>query len=217
MNTAISKTSRPHTQYKLADGTRVPGVTTILGVIAKPALIGWANRQGLAGIDTTKYVQQAATAGTIAHYMIECHVTGKEPDLSQYPPDLVSIAENGFIKWLDWEAGQDFKILLSEAAMVSEEHHYGGTIDVYAECRGEKVLIDIKTSDSGIWPEMRHQVAAYRAMLIENGHPVDRVTIVRVGKESTETFATETIDNLDKHFELFLHAKEIYRLQKEIN
>jgi hypothetical protein len=88
---------------------------------------------------------------------------------------------------------------------------------VYAECRGEKVLIDIKTSDSGIWPEMRHQVAAYRAMLIENGHPVDRVTIVRVGKESTETFATETIDNLDKHFELFLHAKEIYRLQKEIN
>ena len=34
--------SAPHTVYKLADGTRVPGVTTILGVLDKPFLMAWA-------------------------------------------------------------------------------------------------------------------------------------------------------------------------------
>jgi hypothetical protein len=42
--------TKQHTIYKLADGSRVPGVTTIVGMKAKPQLIDWANRIGLEGI-----------------------------------------------------------------------------------------------------------------------------------------------------------------------
>ena len=33
---APAKRSKVHTVYRLADGTKVPGVTTVLGVINKP-------------------------------------------------------------------------------------------------------------------------------------------------------------------------------------
>ena len=35
-------TKKPRRQYKDANGKRLPGVTTVLGVLEKPALIGWA-------------------------------------------------------------------------------------------------------------------------------------------------------------------------------
>lgn len=34
----LATKSRPHQTYYLADGTKVPGVTTVLGIIAKPAM-----------------------------------------------------------------------------------------------------------------------------------------------------------------------------------
>ena len=49
--------SKAHQRYKLADGTQVPGVTTITGQLNKPALIIWANRLGLQGIDSTNTKQ----------------------------------------------------------------------------------------------------------------------------------------------------------------
>ena len=53
-----------HTVYTDSLGTRVPGATTIIGILDKPALIKWANNLGLAGIDSTKYElrQPQATA-----------------------------------------------------------------------------------------------------------------------------------------------------------
>jgi hypothetical protein len=128
----------------------------------------------------------------------------------------VNLAENGFIKWLDWVKGKNLKPILSETQMVSELYRYGGTIDIYAELEGALCLIDLKTSDSGIWPEMRHQVAAYRQLLIENCHVVDQVRIVRLGKTEVSDIQVETVQNLDKHFEVFLAAKRIYELQKEL-
>jgi len=209
--------AKAHTQYKTADGIRVPGVTTVLGILAKPALIPWANRLGLQGIDSSKYVDEKADIGTCAHYLIECELKGVKPDLGDFSPNAVSDAENGYLKWLEWTKGQDLKLIGSEIGVVSERYKYGGTVDVFATLNGINTLIDIKTSGSGIWPEMRHQVAAYAMALGETGlQQVDQVIIVRVGRSSEEGFQTEVVGNLDKHFELFLHALAIYRLQKEL-
>ena len=46
-----SNKSKIHTVYKTKDGIRVPGVTTILGELAKPALIHWAWDLGIKNID----------------------------------------------------------------------------------------------------------------------------------------------------------------------
>ena len=55
-----AKGARQHTVYKLASGARVPGVTTVLSVLNKPALVPWANKLGLEGIDVRKYVDALA-------------------------------------------------------------------------------------------------------------------------------------------------------------
>src|SRR5439155_21898181 len=51
---------KAHVRYYTSKGEQVPGVTTILSVLNKPALVSWANRMGLQGIDTHKYVDEAA-------------------------------------------------------------------------------------------------------------------------------------------------------------
>ena len=38
-----SKKSKVHTRYKTKDGKAIPGTTTIVGLLAKPQLIVWAN------------------------------------------------------------------------------------------------------------------------------------------------------------------------------
>lgn len=212
----LNKT-KAHQSYRKSDGTRVPGVTTVLGVLAKPALIAWANRMGLQGIDTRAYVDAKAEVGTCAHYLIECELRGEKPDLSEFAPISVDAAENGYLKFLSWRDGQPgFKWVASELQLVSEEHGYGGTVDILCEIDGKLTLLDIKTSGSGIWPEMKHQVAAYRQLCIENNYPVEQAVIIRVGRDDGEGFETATISDMDKHLDLFLHCLAVYRLQKEL-
>lgn len=212
----IAKKSKQHTVYKTKDGTRVPGVTTVLGVLAKPALIAWANKQGLAGIDTQKYVERAADAGTACHAMIEAHLKGETFDASTYAPDLLGLAENGFLKYLEWEGHHKVEAVQSELALVSEEHKYGGTIDMYCKLDGSLTLVDFKTNSTGVFDEMRHQVVAYRKLLIENGYPVNRIVIIRLGKSDQLDMEAVEVGDWDLHWSMFLACKTIYDLQKAL-
>jgi hypothetical protein len=205
--------TKAHTQYRLKDGTRVPGVTTILGVLNKPALVPWANRLGLQGIDSTKYVDDKAEIGTCAHYLIECDVKGVDPDLSDYSPRTVSLAENGLLKWLDWKPS-DFTLVGSELQLVSEQYRYGGTCDIVCTSQGKTMLVDIKTSGSGVWPEMKHQVCAYEMLLLEHGYIIDEIWILRVGRDDTEGFDAVKVYNWETHRKVFLHCRELYDLIK---
>lgn len=231
------KKTKGHQRYYLKDGTLVPGVTTVLNILNKPALVGWANRLGLQGIDSTKYVDAKAEIGTVAHYLIECYLKGEKPDqdlLDEYPKKAIDQAENGYLKFLYWLQSMEaqhgkFHLVGSEMQLVSEDYGFGGTIDIYGYFAGNSdvvevlpgqwlyVLIDIKTSGSGIWPEMKHQVSAYRKELLENGHRVDKVIICRVGRDEDEGYEAQEVTKLDTHFELFKRCLDIYRLQKLLN
>jgi hypothetical protein len=207
--------TKAHTIYKTEDGKRVPGVTTILGILNKPALVKWANNLGLNGIDSSKYVDDKADIGKCCHYMIECDIKGVDPDLSDYSPNTVTQAENGFLKWLDWKSQHTITDAQSEIALVSEHHRYGGTIDIYALVDGKWTLLDIKTSGSGIYPEMKHQVAGgYRYLLIEHGYPVDECRILRVGRTDDEGFEECVIGNAAAHAEVFMLCRKLYEARK---
>ena len=106
--------SKVHTVYKTGDSIRVPSVTTILGVLSKPALIPWANRLGLQGIDSSKYVDRLATIGTLAHYWIESYLNGEEPNLDQYSPEEKDLASNSVLKFLEWYDGINPKVIATE-------------------------------------------------------------------------------------------------------
>ena len=166
VNATLAKKARQHTVYKTADGVRVPGVTTVLGILAKPALIAWANKMGLAGIDTTKYVNAAADAGKACHAMIEAHLNREVFDESEYDDETLSLAENGYLKYLDWEGQHELTDIHSEMPLVSEAWRFGGTVDLYCKLDGVPTLIDFKTNQSGIYDEMMHQVAGGYHLLL---------------------------------------------------
>ncbi len=205
--------ARAHIRYTLADGTPVPGVTTVLGVLNKPALVPWANRLGLEGIKVSEYVDHLASIGTLAHYLILCHLTQAKPELAEWTAEQVDRAENALISFFEWQKGHDLKPILCEAALVSEAHRYGGTIDCYGLLDGVPALIDFKTSGR-IYPEHLYQVAAYADLLVEHHHPVDQVRILQIGRDPTESFSERVLPTYDKHLALFHHALAIYQLKK---
>jgi hypothetical protein len=214
--TPAFKRNRAHIVYKTADGKRVPGTTTITGLLDKPALVGWANDLGLQGINSRDYVDSMAGVGTLAHAMCVAMLTGDlTEDLDEYAPIEVRLARNSAAKFQVWLDEHEFKPILIEQPLVSEEHRFGGTIDIYGDLDGAPALVDLKTGKA-IYPEMAYQLAAYRQLLIEHGHTVDNVRIVRIGRDESEGFEERIFGNLDKAWQVFWHLRQIYDLRKGV-
>jgi len=209
-----SKKTRAHTRY-MYNGKRVPGVTTIVGVINKPALVQWANKMGLQGIDVRNYVDEKADIGTCAHYMIECDFKGIEPDLSLYSEFVIEQAINSYRKYLEWRKDQMIKPILIEDPLVCAD--YGGTIDAYLELNGRRVLVDIKTCKC-IYGEHKIQVGGgYVNLLMVNEYPVDDVIILRVGRDSGEGFEVHNLYNgVHVYNRAFRCALGLYRALKDV-
>jgi hypothetical protein len=209
-----AKRSKTHQRYYNKAGKLLPGVTTVLSVLAKPALVPWANKLGLAGHDVKDYVDTLALVGTIGHEIIACHNRGINFDPSPYPNELVDKAENCFLSYLSWEKQHKVEPILCEAQLISELYGYGGTIDMLAKVDGAPTLVDYKTGRA-IYPEHIYQVAAYRQLLEENGHFVADVRILQIGRDETEGFSEKVVASTTREWMLFTHALAIYQLQKK--
>ena len=210
-----TKKSRAHTIYKLQDGTKIPGVTTVLGILNKPALVKWANNLGLQGIDSSKYRDEMADIGTLAHKMILDYFNKTETDTTDYSENQIDLAENCLISFWAWEKQHTIEVILAEAQLVSSQYGYGGTIDCYCKLDGEFTLLDFKTGKA-IYPEMFYQLAAYKQLLVEGNHLVGMTRILRIGRDEDEGFEERLVADTTKHFELFKYCLAIYNLQKEL-
>jgi len=202
--------------YKNAAGERVPSVTTALSELSKPALVRWANKLGLQGIDSDKYKNELADIGTLTHYFIVCRLQEIVPDVSEYTPEQVELAQGCFKQYTDWEAKNPIMCVFSEVPFISEKYQYGGTPDLYAVCNKELMLVDFKTSASGIFPEMVYQVAAYRQLLADAGYRTSKAIILRLGRGSNEGADEKIISTqeLDNGFEIFTRCLDIYKLKR---
>ncbi len=210
--TIKNKKNTAHVIYKDAEGKRVPGVTTIVGLLDKPQLRVWANRIGLDGIDLNSYMDDLANVGTLAHAMIQTHFTGEALDLGEYSKNDIDRAENAVISFYNWADSMNIKPLLNEAQLCNGR--FGGTIDMYCDIDGTKCLVDFKTG-SGIYDEMGYQLAGYKKLLESNGHKVDRAMIVRVGRDEQEGFEVKTFTDMSKYEQVFDHLLEIYYLRRK--
>ena len=222
------------------DGKLVPGVTTILQCISKPALIQWSagmasdywlaeikNAQnekrlecfGLedfskihkeAKVAHRKKVQAAADSGSSVHEYAEAFI--KKTELPELDNDEVKRGVEAFHKWLD---AHKVKFMASERRIFSKEHWYAGTCDFVAEIDGEIAVGDFKTS-SGIYPEMRFQVAAYQhAIQEEKGVQFQRREIIRFDKKTGE-FEAKTFRDFALDFSGFKAALDLHRALKAI-
>ena len=232
----------PHQKYFHKDGKQVVGVTTLLGVLGKDALMPWAAKMEREGIlawfaagkqtwDLPKpyfyagHTSKAADLGTIAHARIEAWLHGTTLDPSGLDEALYAAATAPLERFHEWWDGEGLTLVASEEQLVHPELRYGGTIDFVARDRdGKLVLGDIKTTKANRdwpYPTVVAQVAAYRELWEEN-HPIeggiDRVVVVRVGK--TEEDLGQQVWLSEKKLaagrRLFLAAKDAYEAQREL-
>ena len=213
----LKTASRAHTRYYLEDGTLVPGATTITGLLNKPALVAWANKLGLEGIDSSKYVDKAARVGTLIHAMVEAHIINKPLDSSDYTQIEIEKANVGYFKYLDWEKQHTIEPIFNEKALVSEKHKYGGTLDFYCKLDGKYTLIDFK-SCKGIYDEQFCQVSGYGNLLREQKNKVEQVLILRIGRSEDEGFEEKYIQPKEEklYFKIFKSLLQVYYTKKEL-
>ena len=210
--------TKAHIRYKLADKkTIVPGVTTVLGLRAKPQLVPWANKLGLDGIDVKSYVDDKADIGTLAHAMVTDGLMGEKTDFSDYDPKQIAQAENSYLSYLEWAKEHPIQAIFVERPLVHEELRFGGTNDIYCDYNGKKTIIDIKTG-IGIWPEHKYQVAALKHLLEFNSYPVDGCRILNIPRSEDEKFIDEPCSEkeLEVGWEIFKNLLSVYYLEKQL-
>lgn len=206
-------------------GKPVPGVTTILRVLDKPALMPWAANMAadhfLSAVKSGRtdydeihkeskkaHSQKSSTAagiGTNVHKYAECVLKG------QPTPELETDgAKRGAEAFHSWLSAHKVVLKASERLVFSHQFYYAGTCDLVAEIDGELTVGDFKTS-SGIFNEARFQTAAYQqAIEEEKGIKFSQRIVIRFDKK-TGKFETKTFKNLDLDFGGFRHALEMHR------
>jgi hypothetical protein len=211
----------PTIPYKLKDGTKVSGTTTIISQNLgwnKQQLMYWANQMGLDGKNHREVAQKAADAGTIAHAMIEANIKDrpfiKDPKYSQ---EEIGKAETCLLNFLEWRKMVNLKTLTTEVNLVSEIYGYGATPDLIGVVIDKLSLIDWKSS-SGLYPDYLIQLAAYKVAWEENNpdKPLEGgFHLLRIDKE-TASFHHHHWNALPEAWEAFQHLLALHNLQKKI-
>ena len=205
----------PHQKYHLADGTQVPGGSTICKIGDDAgALIHWAWNLGREGKDYRKERDKAADIGTIAHFLIEAFLNGFVADLSDYGQEDIDKALGCYNKFVDWWDEQNLQKVATEIQLVNEFYRYGGTIDLIARNQnGEHILLDFKTSKK-ISESYWRQAAGYAMLWNTNqttiDHHIINHAIVRIGKQEEGDFEVVWKEDLSKEWFVFQKQVELY-------
>lgn len=208
----------PRPKYRTLDGKIVPSVTTVIGVIAKPWLVAWANKLGLQGIDSTEFVAEAAGAGTLTHAAIEADLGGSPLDaglIAEFSDEERTAGRVAWAAYRAWRKQHDLEVILLEHQLVSEVMKVGGTVDLYAVIDGRRSVIDFKTS-ARVYESHVVQLAAYRALLEENGYEVDEVRVVLLPREVLviDHEGERVLEDTSHELDVFRAARALYDAQR---
>lgn len=165
-----------------------PAVTQLIDMLDKPALLRWANRQGLAGIDIAEERKRTKSLGSSMHEQIESR------------------------QFIDPEHARNFDRFTRDKEIVGlegkiETEWFVGRYDAKIRWRGLTYLVDYKRSMS-VYFETKLQLVAY-AM----AEPCDRLAVV-----STPEFALmeSGITDRSKYEQILIALSKIYTLRKQI-
>ena len=211
----------PKEGYRLADGTRVHGTTTIISRFKDSgALMQWAFRQGKEGKRSLyEDAEKAADIGTYAHALVEAHIKGETPPAcpANLTMDDAKKAGTAFGAYKTWAENFKVRIVEQECLLVSEKHRFGGTPDAIGIVGNELCLLDWKTSNA-VYSDYLIQLAAYRHLWEENrpGQPITGgFHLLRFAKEHGD-FAHHYFPDLSNAWRMFLLYREAYEIDKEL-
>jgi len=210
------KRGRPKGGY-FVDEVRVPSVTTITGRFkASGALMHWAWKCGKDGKDYREERDSAASAGTLAHSMVEGWIRGEPIVCKHEDPEVTARALKSFEAFLEWADQSSLKITHTEVPLVSKKYMFGGTLDGIL-IKGKRAIGDWKTSN-GIYPDYLVQIAAYKGLWEENfpDDPIDGgLHLIRFDKTYGD-FTHRWWPELNTAWDSFLLERQLYENEKEL-
>lgn len=213
------------------------GTTTVLGVIAKPALIPWAAnmtvgyiREHIGEYDLTDLAQfeqmlqdaksahrkkkeKAGDWGTELHAEVERYIKNSMICIAGWKD--TTKYDDKIKQFIEWAKQNNTRFLASEKNVWSERMWTGGIVDFICEIDGKRWIGDIKTSNSGVHPENFWQCAAYDMMLQEQGEPRAEGYLILNIKENGE-FAEKRNISIEENQQAFLSCLNIYRTLEKI-
>lgn len=215
---------------------RFPGVTGVLGIISKPALVPWATKTALENAKEALLEQLDGKAGkkiNLTELWIKAVIetAKKVPEkVKTEAGDLGTLAHAYFEAFIrgeekltvvpaiqpaveafsKWMAESGLQIVGGDTKVASVRHGYGGALDALAmDEDGAWTILDWKTGN-GIYAEYALQVAAYAHAFEETyGIRPWRGIIVRFGKKEPVKFEVREVRSLRESFEAFLAAKSL--------
>lgn len=207
--TVITRNDKADGRTYTIDGEEYPSNTSVLSIIAKPALVPWAKKVSLekaraelyAYVDDPLFGGQRIIERADVDRIIE--VARKRPDevrddaadfgsrahgmieayLLNKPYQVTDELRPVMDNFLAWYKSNSFTITCSERVVYSKTHRFAGTLDAMATRGGLPVVLDWKTSN-GLWPEHRLQVAGYALAVTEMEKVnINETWIVRFAKD----------------------------------
>lgn len=218
-------------------GDKVPGVTSVVGMLPKDFLKFWAAklvaetavdslgevvsiamRDRVAAVDFLKRAPQrntgkAADVGTEVHDLFE-RVSRGEP-VGRVHPEL-AVYLGHFEEFL---AEFDPEFIHVEQTVWSDSHRYAGSFDAILGVGDDRLIVDYKTTKSGVHEEVALQLAAYRYadfLLDPDGTetPIPELTGGAVLHVRPEGWSLVPVRCDEEVFEAFLHLREIFEWEK---
>lgn len=206
----------PTQPYLLKDGTRVPGVTTILSRFKDAGgLIHWAWTVGKDGKDYREVRDAAADAGTLAHQAVDDWIH-KKPVTFNGQPEIVAKAQKAFEAFQEWARQTNLEVTHTEMPLVSERYRFGGTFDAML-VNNKRAMGDWKTSNA-IYGDYLAQIAAYAILWEENypDQPIDGgFHLLRFDKEYGD-FHAHWWSELEAGKRYFLAVRAAYEEDREL-
>lgn len=221
-----------HTYY--INGELAFGVTTALGIIAKPYLVYWAANmagdyvkanlvpgQQLDEIEIQTLVdgakkahnsrkEGAGAAGTYIHNWIEAFVRGEKPAFP-YNARLKEVCQDFISFWKEHKP----VVVAAEQMLCSPKYNLAGTPDMICRVNGKLTIMDWKTG-SGIYPEMFMQMAAY-AIMYEEEHPEQKVEQLWVVNASiSNMFQDECRTEVAQFKRGYVSALQLYKENQKV-
>lgn len=210
----------------------VPGVTTILKLLNKPALVPWAANQCAAYVKANakdgmtrpeivaladdarkayqRFTDEAADIGSMVHHYAEATMKGEEVAIPDHPAAI-----KGCNAFEEWRKSHEIKCLASEMMIFSRDMYYAGTADFYGYIDGELVVADFKTS-SGIYPEMALQACAYQLAIEEEAKvQIAARWIIRLDKK-TGAFEAKRFPHSEAHCEAWRTLRRLHSYMSKI-
>lgn len=208
-------------KYLLKDGTRVSGVTTILGRFKESGgLLQWAFQVGKSGAATLyEKRDEAADVGSHVHAMVQADIHGESlPAMpATFSDEQKRQAESAFYAWMTWRQDRKLEIYATEVPLVSEAYRYGGTIDVLWRDSLGLCVGDWKSAN-GVYTDNLLQLAAYKILWEEN-HPEEPITggyhLARFSKDHGD-FEHRYWPDLKEAEEEFLLLARCYEIDKTL-